>query len=103
MPWAMSCSFATRTGKCKFMPFESKPDGSSSTRRYNRHELSSAIAGFLEKQLRDEHPGETAFLLLWRRDGRLRPTFVDSGGTGGRCRCSHRWTPPRAASRGSKD
>jgi len=48
-------------------------------RRYSRHELASASAGFIEKELRTTYTNETAFVLLWHQGERLRITFLDLG------------------------
>jgi phosphatidylserine/phosphatidylglycerophosphate/cardiolipin synthase-like enzyme len=69
--------FRDGSGNVQVVPFESAPAGLIIDRRYSRHELSSAIAGFVETELRASHPNEPAFLLLWRRGGRLRITFLD--------------------------
>jgi cardiolipin synthase len=65
------------TGKAQRVPFELKPAGVIIDRRYNRHELSSAAVGFLEQELRAAGPGESAFLVLSRRNGRIRLIFLD--------------------------
>jgi hypothetical protein len=69
--------FRDSTGNVQVVPFEKKPADVTVDRRYNRQELASAIAGFLEKELRAMYPNETAFVLLWPHGERVRTTFLD--------------------------
>ncbi len=69
--------FRDTTGTVKLVPFEEKPAGVIIDRRYSRHELASASAGFIEKELRATYPNETAFVLHWHRGARVRMTFLD--------------------------
>jgi cardiolipin synthase A/B len=69
--------FRDRNGKVQLVSFAERPDDLKIDRRYGRHELASMTAEFIEKELRASSAGETAFLLLWRRGGRIRSTFVD--------------------------
>ena len=64
-------------GQVQIQPFAGKPDGLIIDRRFNRHEMASAIAAALERQLREQHPGESHFVLLSRHEDRLRLVFVD--------------------------
>jgi phosphatidylserine/phosphatidylglycerophosphate/cardiolipin synthase-like enzyme len=47
------------------------------TKLAGRHELASAVALFLEKELRSKYSDETAFVLLWQSGERLRMAFLD--------------------------
>jgi len=69
--------FRDATGSVQVVPFEATPPGMTVDRRYNRQELSSAAAQLLDKELRAGYPNETAFVLHWRRAGRIRITFFD--------------------------
>lgn len=69
--------FRDTTGKVQFVPFNSKPADVIIDQRYSRHELASASALFLEKELRAIYPNETAFVLLLHRNDRLRIMFLD--------------------------
>jgi phosphatidylserine/phosphatidylglycerophosphate/cardiolipin synthase-like enzyme len=69
--------FRDRTGKVQLVPFDERRGDLTIDRRYGRHELASAVAGFIEKELRARYPGETAFILIWHRGGRLRIAFLD--------------------------
>jgi len=69
--------FRDTTGEVKLVPFDDRPGNLTIDQRYSRHELSSAVASLLAKELRAGYPDETAFVLLWRHDGHVRITFVD--------------------------
>ncbi|HWN93865.1 MAG TPA: phosphatidylserine/phosphatidylglycerophosphate/cardiolipin synthase family protein [Methylomirabilota bacterium] len=69
--------FRDATGKLQLVPFDGKPADVTIDRRYSRHELASAAALFLEKELKASHPDKTAFVLLWQPGERLRITFLD--------------------------
>jgi len=69
--------FRDPSGNAQVVPFDSRPAGLTIERRYSRHEFSSTAAGLLETALRARQSNETAVVLLWRRAGRIRITFVD--------------------------
>jgi hypothetical protein len=69
--------FRDATGKVQLVPLDRKPADVTIDRRYSRHELASAAALFLEKELKATHPNESAFVLVWQRGERVRITFLD--------------------------
>ena len=69
--------FRDAAGTVQKASVEAKPANVILDRRYNRHELASASALLLEKELRIGFPNETAFLLFWHGGKRVQVAFVD--------------------------